>query len=176
MSVGATVVFDREPDVDSQAYFELYLRLLGAARSVGVTDADIERMRQTPRVEDNPKSREVLDRRIEGMVMSHAQWQMTHNERRMARLKFDDFFEDVDILLCPVCASAAFPIDEVGTRYERMITVNGEQVGEVSQMFWSGYSGVVGLPSTVGPIGFVEGLPVGYQAIAGHGKDRTALA
>ena len=44
------------------------------------------------------------------------------------------------------------------------------------QLFWSGYSGVVGLPSTVGPMDQVDGLPVGYQAISGHGKDYTALA
>lgn len=173
---GATVVFDCEPDIQSQEYFDLYLKLLGAARSVGVTDAEIEQMRNIPREEDNPESRKLLDRRIEGMMMSHGEWQVTHNERRKARLKFDRFFEDYDILLCPVCASTAFPIDEMGGRYERKITVNDRKVGEVLQMFWAGYSGVVGLPSAVGPISLLGGLPVGYQAIAGHGKDRTALA
>jgi hypothetical protein len=35
------------------------------------------------------------------------------------------------------------------------------------QLFWAGYSGVVYLPSTVGPAGLTSsGLPVGYQAIA----------
>ena len=46
----------------------------------------------------------------------------------------------------------------------------------IPQLYWSGYSGVIGLPSVVGPIGKVKGLPVGYQAIAGHGHDFTALA
>ena len=54
--------------------------------------------------------------------------------------------------------------------------MNGESVAEIRQMFWAGYSGVIGLPSTVGPVGQVVGLPVGYQAIAGYGRDRTALA
>ena len=46
----------------------------------------------------------------------------------------------------------------------------------MAQLYWSGYSGVIGLPSVVGPIGLVRGLPVGYQAIASHGRDFTALA
>ena len=28
----------------------------------------------------------------------------------------------------------------------------------------------------VGPMGYVNNLPVGYQGIAGHGRDFTALA
>ena len=46
----------------------------------------------------------------------------------------------------------------------------------MAQTFWSGYSGVAGLPSVVGPIGQIDGLPVGYQGIAGHGRDFSALA
>jgi amidase len=42
-------------------------------------------------------------------------------------------------------------------------------------MFWAGYSGLVYLPSTVGPIGLTaSGLPIGYQAIAASGRDKTA--
>ena len=46
------------------------------------------------------------------------------------------------------------------------------------QLFWAGYSGVLYLPSTVGPIGLTgrSKLPVGYQAIARHGHDKTAIA
>jgi Asp-tRNA(Asn)/Glu-tRNA(Gln) amidotransferase A subunit family amidase len=37
--------------------------------------------------------------------------------------------------------------------------------------------GVVYLPSTVGPAGLTAaGLPVGYQAIAASGRDKTATA
>ena len=46
----------------------------------------------------------------------------------------------------------------------------------MGQLFWAGYSGVVGLPSLVGPCHQVTDLPVGYQAIVGHGRDYTALA
>jgi amidase len=40
-----------------------------------------------------------------------------------------------------------------------------------------GYPALVYLPSTVGPAGVLgSGLPVGYQAIAASGRDRTAIA
>ena len=57
-----------------------------------------------------------------------------------------------------------------------LIRINGKKYPEMAQLYWSGYSGVIGLPSVVGPIGLVRGLPVGYQAIASHGRDFTALA
>ncbi|MGB0849429.1 MAG: amidase [Thiolinea sp.] len=174
-ATGAMVV-EAEPELDSQTYFELYMRLLGAARSVGVSEETIAHMRAVPSAEDNPVARHLLDHRLDGVEMKHADWQVAHNERRLMRMLFDQFFADYDILLCPVCAGPAFPIDEEGGRYERFIIVNGESVAEIRQMFWAGYSGVVGLPSTVGPAGQVAGLPVGYQAIAGYGRDRTALA
>lgn len=174
-AAGATVV-EAEPELDSQAYFELYMRLLGAARSVGMSAAAIAHMRAVPSAADSPVARHLLDHRMDGVEMKHADWQVQHNERRQIRMLFDQFFDDYDILLCPVCAGPAFPIDEEGGRYERFITVNNESVAEIRQMFWAGYSGLIGLPSTVGPAGQVFGLPVGYQAIAGYGWDRTALA
>jgi Asp-tRNA(Asn)/Glu-tRNA(Gln) amidotransferase A subunit family amidase len=41
----------------------------------------------------------------------------------------------------------------------------------------AGYSSLVYLPSTVGPAGLTKSaLPVGYQAIAASGRDKTAIA
>jgi hypothetical protein len=55
--------------------------------------------------------------------------------------------------------------------------VNGMQVPSTDQLFWAGYSSLVYLPSTVGPAGLTKsGLPVGYQAIAASGRDKTAPA
>jgi amidase len=57
------------------------------------------------------------------------------------------------------------------------MTVNGKSVASTANLFWAGYSSVVYLPSTVGPIGCLRsGLPVGYQAIAASGRDKTAIA
>jgi amidase len=95
------------------------------------------------------------------------------------RLAFNAFFKDYDILLCPVAASAAFPHDHEheGKRWRRRITVNNKRVSATDQLFWAGYSGLVYLPSTVGPSGITpSGLPTGYQAIAAQGRDKTSIA
>lgn len=175
-AAGAMVQFNTEPDLDTQTHFDLYMTLLGCATSVGLTETEIETMRTTPTAALNPKVRAMLDKRLDGVIMSHSEWQVTHNERRKTRKVFDDFFENYDILLCPVTASSAFPADKLTNKFTRFIPVNGEPFPEATQLFWAGYSGVVGLPSSVGPMGLVNGLPMGYQAIAGYGRDRTALA
>ena len=55
--------------------------------------------------------------------------------------------------------------------------VNQKQAASTDQLFWAGYSGLVYLPSTVGPAGLTRsGLPVGYQAITAQGRDKTSLA
>jgi amidase len=51
------------------------------------------------------------------------------------------------------------------------------RIAPTGQLFWAGYSGLVYLPSTVGPAGIAPSrLPVGYQAIAAQGHDKTSLA
>jgi amidase len=174
-AAGATVIRDQLPDVDSEAHFTLYLKLLGAALSFGMSDEDVAEV--LSQFKDQPADIiRIGGTRYSGMDLSHREWLALDNDRRIARLAFDAFFEDVDVILAPVCASAAFLKDEVGPRWKRRIPVNGQNQLEVMQLFWSGYSGVVGLPSVVGPMDQIDGLPVGYQAITGHGRDQTALA
>ena len=118
-----------------------------------------------------------LDLMVRGNMLSHRDWLKLNNERHGLRRAFAAFFADWDVLLCPVAASAAWPHDHEGERWTRKITVNGTQVPSTDQLFWAGYSSLVYLPSTVGPAGLTRsGLPVGYQAIAASGRDKTAIA
>lgn len=172
---GATVIRNRLPDIDSEAHFSLYLKLLGAALSFGMTDAEAEAA-AAPFKDADAVIQRVGGTRMQGANISHRDWMALDNERRISRLKFDAFFQDVDVILAPVCAGPAFLRDEVGMRQKRYIEINGAPQLEPLQLFWSGYSGVVGLPSVVGPMDQINGLPVGYQAITGHGRDYTALA
>jgi amidase len=92
------------------------------------------------------------------------------------RLKWAAFFSEWDLLLCPAAASAAFPHDHEGERWERTIIVNGKKVPTTDQLFWAGYTGNVYLPSTVAPCGLTPGgLPVGVQIVAPQFGDRTAI-
>lgn len=174
-AAGATVIRDRLPDIDSEAHFTLYLKLLGAAMSGGMSDADVAAT-IAPFADQPADVQRIFGTRVAGTAISHREWLDLNNRRLAARLAFDAFFEDVDILLAPVCAGPAFLRNETPPRFSRRIDINGKQVLETEQLFWSGYSGVVGIPSAVGPMDRIGGLPVGYQAIAGHGRDYTALA
>lgn len=174
-AAGAKVIWDRLPVIDSEDHFTTYLRLLGAALSFGISDDDVQTMQDSIK-DAAPEIQRTAGNRYAGIGISHREWLDLDNKRRIARLAFDDFFNDVDVILAPVCASAAFLKNEEGARYTRYIDVGDKRQLEVMQLFWSGYSGVVGLPSVVGPMDNIDGLPVGYQAITGHGRDYTALA
>ena len=124
----------------------------------------------------NERVSRVCGTRFRGLSLLHRDWILLNYERNCHRIAFDSFFEEVDVLLTPATGSAAFKHNQNGPRYSRFLTINGQEYPEMAQLFWSGYSGVVGLPSLVGPLSQVADLPVGYQAIAGHGRDYTALA
>ncbi|MCB1739676.1 MAG: amidase [Gammaproteobacteria bacterium] len=165
-----------EPSVDTRRLNEIYVLLLRAATSARTPVEDIERWRAALERTDAARV-PYLDYMVRGCTMSHRDWLALNNERHGLRRAFQAFFEDWDILLCPAAASAAWPHDQSGERWQRTIEVNGHPVPTTDQLFWAGYSGVVYLPSTVGPAGMTaQGLPVGYQAIAGTGRDRTAIA
>jgi len=168
-------VKEAEPDIDTARLYDVYVRMLRAATSARMPDSDIDDLK---RAVAEGESDEFLARTIDGVTIPHRRWLQLNNERHQMRLKFNAFFKDYDILLCPVAASAAFPHDHSheGKRWRRRIPVNGQQVAPTDQLFWAGYSGLVYLPSTVGPAGLTRsGLPVGYQAITAQGRDKTSL-
>jgi amidase len=167
---------EAEPDLDTARLHDVYLRLLRAATSARMPDTEIERLKQDIA---NGDTDALLARTVDGVTMPHRRWLQLDNERHLMRLKFNAFFADYDVLLCPVAASAAFPHDHEneGRRWRRRITVNNKRVAPTDQLFWAGYSGAVWLPSTVGPAGITRsGLPTGYQAITAQGRDKTSIA
>jgi amidase len=169
-------VKEAAPAIDTSRLHDVYVRLLRAATSARMTDPEIDELRKTVADGDTDA---FLVRTVDGVTMRHRNWLTLNNERHQMRLTFNAFFNDHDILLCPVAASAAFPHnhEHEGKRWRRRITVNNKLAAASDQLFWAGYSGVVLLPSTVGPAGIVpSGLPVGYQAIAAQGQDKTSIA
>jgi amidase len=165
-----------EPELDTGRLHEVYVLLLRAATSARTPEADVERWRQAA-IEIGAAKEPYLDRVVRGNTLSHRDWLKLNNERHGLRRAFAAFFADWDVLLCPAAASAAWPHDQKGERWTRRIMVNGTQVPSTDQLFWAGYSSLVYLPSTVGPAGLTKsGLPVGYQAIAASGRDKTATA
>ena len=153
------------------------MNLVPAALSSGSNPLDVERWRAALGTPLGKTNASLLQAMVHGNTMSHKEWLHLDNERQHLRLRYAEFFEGWDVLLCPAAAGPAWPHDHQGERWMREIAVNGQPVPVTDQRFWSGLSGVVYLPSTVGPAGFTRsGLPLGYQAIAGFGRDRTAVA
>jgi amidase len=171
---GATVK-EAEPAVDTARLHEIFVTLLRAATSARTSDEDIARWREASAAA--PGEDLYLDLSVRGSTLPHRDWLRLNNERHGLRRVFAAFFQDFDVLLCPAAVSAALPHDHSPDRWQRGIVVNGRSVPSTDNLFWQGYSGVVHLPSTVGPAGVLgAGLPVGYQAIAASGRDRTAIA
>jgi amidase len=170
-------VKEAEPQLDTARLYEIYILLLRSATSARTSDDDVQRLHRQGEAVGRGKE-PYLDFTVRGHTLPHREWLRLNNERHGLRRTFAAFFEDYDILLCPTSVSAAVPHDQEGERWERRITVNGRTVPATNSLFWAGYSGLVYLPSTVGPAGMIESqrLPCGYQAIAASGRDKTSIA
>ena len=162
------------PDIDLDDASRTFNMMLRAATSAGLGDEDQARFRATldalPPDADTPQAR-----MLRGNTMSHRDWLRLDEKRQRMRWKWHDYFKEYDILLCPVLSTAAFPHDHTPP-YERTLTVNGSKVAFNSVLFWSGYTCMTYLPSTVAPIGFTQdGRPVGVQIVGPEYGDRTCL-
>jgi amidase len=169
-------VSDRaRPDIETREAQRVYIQLLRAATSARQTD---EVFRQNLEVARglSPDDESYYARMMRGNTIFHRDWLGLNEARQHMRWKWAEFFKDYDLMLCPPAASAAFPHNQKGERYEQTIRVNGREVPTTDQLFWAGYSGMVYLPSTVAPAGFTPArLPVGVQIIGPQYGDRTCI-
>ena len=172
---GATVDDNARPDIDLYHAHELYVLLLRAATSARM-DQDMIAAQKAEADALDPGDDSYYARMLRANTMSHPEWLKLNNERAHLRRAWAAFFEEYDLLLCPVAASAAQPHDHEGDRWTRTITVNNEQVLTTDQLFWAGISGVVYLPSSVAPAGFTRSnLPVGLQIVGPNFGDHTCI-
>jgi amidase len=112
----------------------------------------------------------------EAISGSHLSWLHHHQERTLMRRVWASWFEEFDVLLCPVTPMPAFAHDHHGSIQDRSVMINGVERNQVDALAWTGLVGVVYLPSTVVPLGRTgEGLPVGVQVVGPYLEDRTAL-
>lgn len=96
--------------------------------------------------------------------------------------KWNRWFEDFDILLCPVAMTQAFPHDNQDgdgpiPSMARMLRVGNEERPYMENLLWPGLATLAHLPSTARPLPWqVGGLPAGIQIVGPSYGDRTTLA
>jgi amidase len=171
---GAKVSDTARPDFNPDEAHKVYLALLRSATAARQLPHHVvlwERLAEERLATD--MSYEAQAARAN--VMRHKEWLGWSNRRHLMRLAWAEFFRDWDVLLCPPAATPAFPQNQKGERWERMIDVNGKPQPSTTQMFWAGYSGMCLLPSTIAPIELAGGrLPVGVQIVGPqYGDYRT---
>ena len=173
---GARVSDAARPDFDPDEAHRVYIATLRAATAARQLPEHVELWQRLA------KERPATDMSYEAQAarantMSHREWLGWSNRRHQMRLAWAEFFRNWDVLLCPTAATPAFPQNQRGERWERMIEVNGKPQPSTTQMFWAGYSGMCYLPSTVAPIELAGGkLPVGVQIIAPQYGDYRSIA
>jgi amidase len=111
------------------------------------------------------------------MKMPHTRWMQKDRERALFRRAWADYFEHVDVLLCPVASCTAFPHLQEGEFGDRLLPIDG--VGVPYPLFgvWAALIGSVYLPSTSVPVGRTpSGLPVGVQVVSPYLHDQRSIA
>ena len=162
------------PEIDTAEQNDVYIRMLRAATSARMPEAAWQQaVSDAARLPADDMSYFAQMQR--GNSLSHRTWLQLNEKRHRMRLAWDAFFEDYDILLCPVAVTTAFPHDTSDPRHKRTIVVNNKKVPVVDQIFWAGYSGVTYLPSTAAPIGQSDGLPIGVQIVTRQYGDYTSI-
>ena len=113
---------------------------------------------------------------LRGLTMSHAEWIRKSRIRGMLRGRWLALFKEVDIVLCPLMPSVAFPHDH-SPQYARKLDIDRTKVPYNDQSVWAGIATLNGLPATTAPIGRSDdGLPIGVQIVGGYFEDRTTIA
>jgi amidase len=169
---GAKVDDRARPDVDMRQARDLFHRLLAPLTGDTLSEDEFQAVTSLP-AEGRPEAIAQFSRNL---GLRHRDWLFLHDERERMRAAWARFFQDWDVLLCPVLPIVAIPHDLTEPMLFRQVVVNGEIEPYVEQITWMGLIGSVHLPATVAPVGRTpEGLPVGVQIVAPHLEDRSSI-
>ena len=152
-----------------------YGELLAAVYSLDLSPDDRARIDAAAKTL-SPEDQSFEAYRLRGITANHSEWIRASRVRAALRGQWFNFFQEVDIVLCPPMPSLAFPHDHTPQR-NRQLDIDGSKIPYYDQSAWAGIATLNGLPATTMPNGRSEsGLPIGVQIIGGYLEDRSTIA
>ncbi len=172
---GARIDDKARPRIDTSHAHDLYLKLLRGATGALLSDETFAQSRAKA-AQLAADDRSYGARVLRAVVQDHRAWFAAHEERQAIRAAWASFFEDYEVVLCPIGATAAFPHDQKRERPDRRIMVNGREEDYNAQLYWAGVASLPNLPGTAAPAGRTPGgLPVGVQIVGPYLEDHTTI-
>ena len=172
---GAIVDRSARPAFDPAMAYQLYLKLVAAALSGRGDEAERQRTRDrlAQLGPDNQSSNAVMFSVVD---LPHHAWLGLNEQRARLRRAWGAFFQDWDVLLCPVIGAQAWPHGS-GEIWTRMLQVDGQPVEYNDLLFWPGIVGGYHLPASAAPLRLAEGnAPIGVQIVGPMYGDATTIA
>lgn len=172
---GAVVDHTARPGISDEEHQRLFMLLLRAATASRMRDEDFARQQEiaTTLSDDDISDRAAVAR---GATVLHRAWGKANEARTKLRYAWHKFFEEFDVLLTPVAATATFPHNHNPNRDERRVGVNGVSAPYAEQLFFAGLASLSYLPATAAPMGLTQdALPAGLQIIGAEGEDTTTI-
>lgn len=174
--LGARIDRSARPDFNPEINHRNYMQLLSAAMGAGMPKTVQEAARQMVANAANDDHSDAIEQ-ARGIAMGHGDWLRANERRLRTRAAWHSFFENYDVLLCPVIHVTAFPHDHTGDWQQRTLLVNGTSRPYLEVLRWPGLTLNSLLPATAVPVDTSgEGLPIGMQIVAPYLADRTTLA
>ncbi len=172
---GAEVSLTARPAFDTAEAFRVYLMLLDAALSARLPE-NILASRREKKARLRPEDTSADDVMNRAVDLSHRDWLRLNEQRHQIRRAWAAFFQDWDVLLCPVLAVPALSHMQDNATWERTYTVDDRTIPYNDMLFWPGVTCGYHLPASVAPIGrSAEGLPIGVQIVGPLFGDRTTI-
>jgi amidase len=169
-SAGANVDTQARPQITLPKMGEIFTSLLFLALSGGHDRAKIEKMAAATGDDDLSHVKRVTAGR-------HREWLTVHERRLQMRARWEEFFQDFDVMLMPVHPRTAIAHDHSEPMWERRVMIGDEQRSYADLFGWIGPAGAAYLPSTVVPVGRDrDGLPIGVQVVGPYLGDLRTIA